>query len=604
MTDINGKTPQEGASDEKASAQTPSSAMSDNEPREDTERRETASLDVEESDIHLEDNASEATPGDDSAGSPGLPAWLPRSVVSDAAEDEAESEPEEDEAPVDNHPAPSTDSPAPVTDDDAPAEPLPSESDEKSQVESRADNSGEEPAEADESAESAPTSESPAETDEPHNGDQDDAAPIPTYTAAIQKLTKAMVSGQLAQKLRGRLAKHSQEVDTSDRAESADDANEIFGELGDGVDADVTANGADETTDEDPVEDADIRAEETAESPSETAVESQDIADPDVDEAKTESDNADHIDQSELSAEDSDETLSHDPADTASGTEENDTEFIASPPPVPAEAGADDLPPLQMPQNTAEPGRIKFTRSGLKILNLPAGTQVLSNSLRSARSTFDTLQTGGRVDPTRPTIALFVVGVLGAFILSAGTLMGTFNFDSFSGFEADAPPPVASSPEAIPEEEDEEESGEEAAIHPEIAEVTVVSYNDDGGDHQEWADRMIDNDTGTNWQSRYFATPDLPEDNTIRLIITLKESVPVSEVIFTGAIEGGQVDLRVNNGEEPFGGTPLTSAEMGQTTTLTPGEAVEGNTVTLNFVSLPKDDEGRNRVKITELQVR
>lgn len=593
MTDINGKTPQEGASDEEASAQTPSSAMSDNEPREDTEGRATTSLDVGESDIHLEEDDSDETSVGDTTTPPKLPAWHRRSVTVETSEDQTGLN--DGETPADADVESSSHTPDTESQRVSATESRPDESqDQELRISPLHDDSDDEstPDESstvEEHGESPTGSESPAESDSSDDNDHDDAPGVPTYTAAIQKLTKAMVSGQLAQKLRGRLAKHSQEVDSGALAEPSDEVSEVFGELGDSKDSAES--------------DGDIGTEDVAETSSEASAHQDSVSCVEEDDSEAEAVISDETEQPEELTVVDDEIISDDHAPTANGEDDDDTQFLPSPPPTPDDTGTDDLPPLQMPHNTSEPGRIKFTRSGLKILNLPAGTQVLSNSLRSARSTFDTLQTGGRIDPTRPTIALFVIGVMGAFIVSLGTLMGTFNFEGFSDFEADSPPPVASSPEAIPEE-DHDEPDEETVAHPEISEITVISFNNDGGDHQELADRMIDNDTGTNWQSRYFASPDLPEDNTIRLIITLKESVPVSEVIFTGAIEGGQVDLRVNNGEDPFGGTPLTSAEMGQTTTLTPGEPVEGNTVTLNFVSLPTDDEGRNRVKITELQVR
>ncbi|MDO5720295.1 MAG: hypothetical protein Q4P05_06125 [Actinomycetaceae bacterium] len=600
MTDINGITPPEDTTKDESHTPTPSSAMSANESDEKPADHEFTSLDVDDSDIHPKDEEFDGAASDES---PGLPTWLPRSEAFHTKGDStSQSHDGEDLAEADISPTLSTPSPEPATsgglEESKEAEP---KSDESVQTEledqtlpqgSPEDDEAPQEDEANESDESALSSSTPSES-EAVELVAEDAHSIPTYTAAIQKLTKAMVSGQLAQKLRGRLAKHSQEVAAHNPVDR-DDTGDVSSDRATAAPSDT---GADEITDT-----GDLEDENVAETP-------RHVTD---DDCEVDTDSADDLDSGDFARDEADlpegSQNNEDTITSADASEVKPEEDIKDTQSISLTASDqladDDLPPLQMPNDAAEPSRIKFTRSGLKVMNLPAGTQVLSNSLRSVRSTFDTLQTGGRIDPTRPTIVLFAVGVFGAFILSAGTLMGSLNFDGFSGFEADAPPPVASSPEAIPEQEEDEGSEEVNTVPPEIAEITVISYNDDGGDHQELADRMIDNDTATAWQSRYFATPDLPEDNTIRLIITLKESVPVTEVIFTGAIEGGQVDLRVNNGEDPFSGTPLTSAEMGQTTTLKPSEPVEGNTIALNFVSLPKDDEGRNRVKITELQVR
>lgn len=460
-----------------------------------------------------------------------------------------------------------------------------------------------------------PQAEEPSDADETHPDDEGETdseadAETPqaeelTYTTAIQRITSAMATGQLAQKLRARLVKHSRDVadereellppppplpeeaseeaDTSE-AESASSPESVDESTID-VDAPVASTGdvlGDEA--EESIEDAasepaakiDEELEPVATSPAETEIWSADSP-TDLEETEVEPDG-------------------------------DETKIVYPPLPVTPSApvAPADLPPLK-PVASVEPQRIKVTRSGNKILALPAGTQVLRNSLRSVRTTIDTLNSGGRIDPTRPTIAIFVVGMVIAALLSIATLKGTFDFGSDTFTPDAAPTPVVSSPEAIPEESEAPEENTESeapAPKPVIEQIQVISYNDDDGDHQELADRMLDDDTSTNWQSRYFNTADLPEGNTVRLVITLAEAAPVSEVIFTGAISGGQVDLRVNDGSDPFGGAALTSSEMSQTTTLKPSEPVTGNTVTLNFVSLPTDDEGVNRVKITELQVR
>ena len=246
--------------------------------------------------------------------------------------------------------------------------------------------------------------------------------------------------------------------------------------------------------------------------------------------------------------------------------------------------------------------RLTFTRQGAQVLKLDQGTRAISSSLRSVRSTIDTLNAGERIDPTKPTLVMFALVTVLVAILAGVTLVNSSPDWSFSRSRPAATAPASETPTAEPTES--AAPAAPGAVVPQIASIEVLSVDNDGGDHQEWAKYLIDNDASTMWQSRYFGESELEEGNTVRLIVKLKEAAPVSEVVLTGPVEGGQVDLRINDGSDPFGTQVLTSAKMGATTTLTPSNAVEGTTVTLNFYALPTDDEGRYRVKLSALQVK
>ena len=246
------------------------------------------------------------------------------------------------------------------------------------------------------------------------------------------------------------------------------------------------------------------------------------------------------------------------------------------------------------------PKKVSFTRRGASIIKLPSGTRVIQNSMRSVRSTVDALNEGQSIDPTRPTIALFVALMVAATIVSATTMAGTRTFSSSILHTQPKPTEVV---ETTAEEPPTEAPTAPPAGAPKIASVDVISYNNDDGDHPEWAQYLFDGDQSTRWQTRYFAQPELPENNRIRLVIHLEEESSVNSVTFQGPIDGGQVDLRVNDGADPFATPVLTSSKMAKTTTLTPSEPAVGTTVTLDFVALPTDDEGQFRAKIDELTV-
>ncbi|WP_072343598.1 hypothetical protein [Actinomyces urinae] len=243
------------------------------------------------------------------------------------------------------------------------------------------------------------------------------------------------------------------------------------------------------------------------------------------------------------------------------------------------------------------PKKVSFTRRGSSIMKLPSGTRVIQNSMRSVRSTVDALNEGQSIDPTRPTIALFATLMVAATIVSLTTMAGTHTFSSSILNIEPKPTEVVEATEEAPSEA----PTPPPAGAPKIASIDVVSYNNDDGDHPEWAQYLFDGDQSTRWQTRYFAQPELPEDNRIRLVIHLEEESSVESVSFQGPVDGGQVDLRVNDGSDPFATPVLTSSKMAKTTTLAPSEPAVGTTVTLDFVALPTDDEGQFRAKIDEL---
>ncbi|MDK8350902.1 hypothetical protein QP786_02900 [Gleimia europaea] len=243
------------------------------------------------------------------------------------------------------------------------------------------------------------------------------------------------------------------------------------------------------------------------------------------------------------------------------------------------------------------PKKVSFTRRGASIMKLPSGTRVIQNSMRSVRSTVDALNEGQSIDPTRPTIMLFAALMVAATIVALTTMAGTHTFSSSILNIEPKPTEIVETTEEAPSEA----PTPPPAGAPKIASIDVISYNNDDGDHPEWVQYIFDGDQSTRWQTRYFAQPELPEDNRIRLVIHLAEESSVKSVSFQGPIDGGQVDLRVNDGSDPFATPVLTSSKMAKTTTLTPSEPAVGTTVTLDFVALPTDDEGQFRAKIDEL---
>ena len=248
----------------------------------------------------------------------------------------------------------------------------------------------------------------------------------------------------------------------------------------------------------------------------------------------------------------------------------------------------------------SQPDRMVFTRGGNPVMRLSSGTTALSNSLQSARSTIEVLNSGGRIDPTKPTLALIGLCVAVVAIIATITMGGTLLSVRHSLAARSAEQALAITATAEPS--DSADSQPAAALA--IASIDVISYDNDGGDHPELVSALTDGDASTVWQSRYFSSADLGQGNTVRLVVHLAAAGTVNEVVLHGPVTQGQVDLRVNDGSDPFGSAVLTSSELSETTSLKPSSPAEGTTVTLDFVTLPVDDEGMYRIKVSSIEIR
>lgn len=76
----------------------------------------------------------------------------------------------------------------------------------------------------------------------------------------------------------------------------------------------------------------------------------------------------------------------------------------------------------QNEKNAAQASSEISFKNGIMVETLHRGTRVISQSLESARQTVDDFQAGKRVDPTKPTIVIFVLATLFSLLLALATL--------------------------------------------------------------------------------------------------------------------------------------------------------------------------------------
>ncbi len=137
-----------------------------------------------------------------------------------------------------------------------------------------------------------------------------------------------------------------------------------------------------------------------------------------------------------------------------------------------------------------------------------------------------------------------------------------------------------------------------------ISGATILSWDNDDGDHPELASALLDGDTSTVWRSRYFNQNVFSEGNQIAILLTLAEPAVVSEITINAIGEGGEVLVTDASAGDARLGPVLATAPITSDTVIRLAQPTEVSAVGLVFNTLPVDDEGMNRAKITGISVR
>lgn len=238
----------------------------------------------------------------------------------------------------------------------------------------------------------------------------------------------------------------------------------------------------------------------------------------------------------------------------------------------------------------------------------PSSTVPPSSTPRPATST-DGGGAGRRkgINPTLPALVFALVLVLGGGVWGVRTALAPIGdldlpaLPSQSGEQSGQQSGDQSGATAEPEEP------ETATVTPEIATPTVFSWRDDGGDNPDSVINLIDGDPNTEWHSRSYDLNQFREDQTVTILLTLKEKATVSEIDLTMAPEtsGGEVVVRnVTDPADPRTGTELTTSALSPQTTIKLPEPTEVSALSLSFRTMPTGPNGENWAWIYELAVK
>lgn len=199
-----------------------------------------------------------------------------------------------------------------------------------------------------------------------------------------------------------------------------------------------------------------------------------------------------------------------------------------------------------------------------------------------------------------PVLIFFVVFVLAAFWWAISTALAPVGVDlpSIDRFDA------VSAQSAQLAQSGAGDTSSATSTAPKIVSANVLSWNDDGGDNENHAIKMIDGDPATEWHSRQFDDGFAP-NSALAIVVKLEKSAPLSEVTLAmnEATSGGEISL-LRYSDNPRGGDVLASSAMGSQTSLKPAEPVEVDAFVLRFGAVPQSVDGANWAWIYELGVK
>lgn len=203
-------------------------------------------------------------------------------------------------------------------------------------------------------------------------------------------------------------------------------------------------------------------------------------------------------------------------------------------------------------------------------------------------------------DPTVPTLAFAGILIAVAFFWAVAGLFTSPNVklpelsitQSSAKVAPQTPQSVAVTAENTPK-----------PATPEIAQVSVLSWNG-SGDNEDQAINIMDGDDTTSWESRAFDINQFPRNGTVTLLFALKQEAPVKEIslIMDNSTSGGEAVLRSVNPENPREGTDLKSVSMSPLTTITLDSPTPVRALAVSFRTMPQT-EGLFRARVLEAKI-
>lgn len=203
------------------------------------------------------------------------------------------------------------------------------------------------------------------------------------------------------------------------------------------------------------------------------------------------------------------------------------------------------------------------------------------------------------IDPTKPTLILAAALTVAAAVWAVSTALLPVTDLDIAQSVVDAQSGGAQSAQSAL-------GGEAATAAPLISSVSVLSWNNDDGDHPDLAVNMIDQNPETSWRSRYFDINAFDENATVTIVVNLEGPALVSGVTLQmdPSTQGGEVVVRnVTDPSNPRGGTELATSALSESTVISLPEPTEASAIALSFRVMPTSVDGRPWAWVSELSV-
>lgn len=222
-------------------------------------------------------------------------------------------------------------------------------------------------------------------------------------------------------------------------------------------------------------------------------------------------------------------------------------------------------------------------------------------------------------NPTPWVLAIVTLLVVVGVVIAVNTIRSPLTPREPTADSATSPS-VPTEPEPSQPPETTEPEGNENADNPENSEDSadnddaepgepvridsVAEVDPDGdGQHPERQHFAFDGDPETAWSSQWFNDPTFPGRSGMGLAVTLEETSKVSEIEVFIDGEGGNIEIRDTDEEDPGGGDLLAEGAADGATVFE-FDATELDTFVIWVTELPVDSSDRNRITISDIEVR
>ena len=208
------------------------------------------------------------------------------------------------------------------------------------------------------------------------------------------------------------------------------------------------------------------------------------------------------------------------------------------------------------------------------------------------------------IDPTRPTIIFAAVLTVVATIWAGATAFSPVKHSDIASSSSKASSSASASASAS--EQPTQEATQAATEKPVISSVSVLSWQNDKGDHEEMAVNMIDGDAKTNWHSRYFDYNQFLDQTAVTILVKLEKKATVSEITLDmdPSTTGGEGVVRAVNPNTPREGTEIATTTFSPKTDIKLAHPVETEAISITFRKMPTSQDGRAWAWVSELSVK